>query len=106
MKKIPLTIKCLFILTFLLIVFKFILFILPYPELDRYLKKPYSLEILDRDGKLLQVLTIDDGLRREYIPFDEIPGLVKEIFIKSEDKRFYYHPDIDPVSLCRSIFIN
>jgi penicillin-binding protein 1C len=106
MKKLSLSIKFVIITFTSIIVFKNILFILPYNDLDSFLKKPYSIEILDRNGNLLQVLTLNDGLRREYIGIKEIPYLIKEIFIKSEDKRFYYHCGVDFIALARSVFIN
>ncbi|MCK4796288.1 MAG: transglycosylase domain-containing protein, partial [Spirochaetes bacterium] len=97
----------LLLITILIILFiNFILWILPYPELKQFLEKPYSLNIYDRNEMPLYTLPLKDGTRREYIELDEIPGLVKKIFIKSEDKRFYYHCGIDFVAIIRTIFLN
>ena len=84
----------------------FLLFILPYPDLNEFLKKPYSIHLLDRNNNILQVLPLNDGSRREFIKVSSIPGLVKDIFIKSEDKRFYLHYGVDPFALIRTIYLN
>jgi penicillin-binding protein 1C len=85
---------------------KLVLFFLPFKELEQFKNKPYSTVILDRNDNILQTLTTGDGTRREFVPFGKIPELVKDIFIKSEDRRFYIHPGFDPAALTRSLFLN
>ena len=65
--------------------------VLPFPELKEFVNKEYSTAYYDCDGVLLQVTSLKEGLRREYTPLKEIPRSVKKAFIKSEDKRFYFH---------------
>ena len=81
------------------IIFYLFLKVLPYPELKEFLNKPYSLRIYDRKGHIIQILTLSDGTRREHIAINKIPRLTKKIFIKSEDKRFYFHFGIDPIAV-------
>lgn len=95
----------------LIIILPFILFfiflkLLPYPELKEFLNKPYSLRIYDRNGQIIQILTLPDGIRREHIPLNKIPKLTQKIFIKSEDKHFYFHYGIDPMAVIRSFYFN
>ena len=62
---------------------------------------PTSFVIEDKDGNLLNASIAADGQWR--FPYDEN---VPEKFIKCittfEDKRFYYHPGVDPVSFGKS----
>jgi penicillin-binding protein 1C len=78
---------------------------IPYPEIEAFEKKPYSLPILERTGKTLQILPLADGTRREYCPLARIPDEVKDIFLQSEDKNFYFHPGVDPIALCRALWL-
>lgn len=73
--------------------------IIPFPELKNFVNKEYSTAYYDCDGVLLQVIPLEDGLRREYTPIKEIPPSVRKAFVKSEDKRFYFHCGIDFISL-------
>ncbi len=77
---------------------------LPYPALDAFLASPYSLEIQDRKGIPLQVLTLDQGMRREYAPLSSLPPFLVDTFLRSEDARFYLHPGVDPASMIRAAF--
>lgn len=89
-----------------IITIKFILFILPYKELNYFKNSFYSTKIVDRNGKIIQVLPVKDGLRREFISNSDIPLVAKEIFIKSEDKRFYFHFGIDILAIIRASIVN
>jgi penicillin-binding protein 1C len=67
--------------------------------------KPYSYVLLDRDEKLLQARIATDGQWR--FPHEgEIPEKFSKALITFEDKRFSYHPGIDPVALGRAIWSN
>mgnify|MGYP003482237748 FL=1 len=80
--------------------------ILPYKQLNFFLTREYSTRIYDRKKNLLQVTPLKNGLRREYVPIKEIPRDVQKIFIKAEDKRFYFHGGIDLIAVVRSVFLN
>ena len=77
-----------------------------YPELDAFKNQEYSLEIFDRNGVLLKVTALEDGLRRIYKNLDEIPDLVERVFITAEDSRFYFHPGVDVPAVIRAWFQN
>ena len=92
-----------------LVIIVFILFWLflrfsPYSELRAFQERPYSVRYYDRNGMLLQITPLSDGLRREKP--QEIPEQVKDVFVFSEDKRFYSHPGVDGFSLVRALFQN
>ena len=79
----------------------------PYPELDAFLERPFSTRVYDRNGILLQIVPLEDGIRRERVPFDELEaGGIAKVFIEAEDERFYYHLGVDPVSIVRAMFQN
>lgn len=65
----------------------------------------WSLQVQDREGRLLQVRPVnDDGLRRVYLPREELPGNLVRIVRRSEDRRFFFHPGFDVFSLLRAGF--
>ncbi len=92
-------------LVLLLIIYAFFRFS-SYPELDALINQDYSLEIYDRNEILLKVTALEGGLRRTYRKLEDIPGVVKRVFILAEDSRFYFHPGIDPLAVFREYFQN
>jgi penicillin-binding protein 1C len=76
----------------------------PYPQFRRFLERPNSVRFYDRGGLLLQITPLDGGLRRERP--QEMPRQVKDVFVFAEDRRFYYHPGIDILSLIRAFYQN
>ncbi len=77
-----------------------------YPGLDSLIKQDFSIEIYDRNGILLKVTALEEGLRRIYRTSDDIPDVVKRVFIIAEDSRFYFHPGIDIPSIFRAWYQN
>ena len=88
------------------IILYFVLKFSPYPDADKFLQRRYSTRIYDKDGMLVQLLPLEDGLRREYTPLEQIPPKVVESFITAEDKRFYDHYGIDIAAIIRAFFQN
>ncbi|MBR5646449.1 MAG: transglycosylase domain-containing protein [Treponema sp.] len=84
------------------LVFRF----MPYPQFDQFLKREYSTQFFDRNGNLLQVSSLDDGLRREYTPLKKIPKKIRKILIKAEDQRFYFHSGVDSLAVISAFFQN
>jgi len=82
------------------------IFLFPFKALKAFMKEPYSTVYYDCEGKLLQVSALEDGSRREYKEYKELPDQVKDIFIKAEDKRFYFHKGVDFLSLTNALFQN
>ena len=75
--------------------------ILPNP----LFRAPVSTVIEDRNGNLLSTRIANDGQWR--FPYNpNIPEKFKSAIIQFEDKRFYYHPGIDPFALARAVVQN
>ncbi|MDR0590128.1 MAG: transglycosylase domain-containing protein [Spirochaetaceae bacterium] len=78
----------------------------PYPELDAFRERSYGLVLQDRKGLILRVFPAADGVRREWADLAEIPAGVVRIFLRAEDRRFYFHPGVDPLSVLGSALRN
>ena len=83
----------------ILIALNLLLFVIPFKPLADFEAKPVSSVFYDETGRLLQVTALADGTRCEYVSSSELPKAVKKIFIKAEDKRFYFHSGVDVISL-------
>ncbi|MEE9461959.1 MAG: penicillin-binding protein 1C [Bacteroidales bacterium] len=66
---------------------------------------PYSTVLLDRYGELLGARIADDGQWR-FPPVDSLPEKYKKAAILFEDRFFYYHPGVNPLSLLRALLQN
>ncbi|WP_084783331.1 transglycosylase domain-containing protein [Bacillus dakarensis] len=74
------------------------------PELDeKLLKDPISSEIYDKDGKLITEIGAE---KRDYVDYEDIPKLVEEAIIATEDVRFYQHNGIDLIRLGGAVIAN
>jgi penicillin-binding protein 1C len=84
-----------------LLLLVFWLFSLPNPLFN----DPLSRVLEDRDGKLLAARIASDGQWRFPLP-DTVPYRFEKCLLQFEDKRFFYHPGIDPLSLARAVVQN
>ncbi|MEZ4920502.1 MAG: penicillin-binding protein 1C [Saprospiraceae bacterium] len=64
--------------------------------------KPYSTVLEDRNSVLLGARIAEDGQWRFPTP-DSLPKKYANCVVAFEDKRFWYHPGVDPLSLFRAI---
>jgi len=79
----------------------FFLFLLP----NKLFNKPTSTVLLARNGELLCAVIADDEQWR--FPYTEkIPDKFKKAIITFEDKYFYFHPGINPISIGRALYSN
>lgn len=101
-KKWPLFLKIIFFILILILCFDIVLKCIPSKKLNEFCSRQYSTRIYDRNGILLQVIPLGDGLRREYIPLKKIQKSVIKAFLEAEDKNFYAHPGIDLLSVARA----
>lgn len=62
---------------------------------------PYSTVVLDRDGELLGARTASDGQWR-FPPSGEVPRRYAVCLVRFEDRRFFMHHGVDPLSICRA----
>ncbi|MBX2889287.1 MAG: penicillin-binding protein 1C [Saprospiraceae bacterium] len=77
------------------------LFCLPRPLFD----KPISVILEDRDGELLGARIAADGQWRFPLT-DSVPEKYAACVVAFEDKRFWWHPGVDPLSLGRALWSN
>lgn len=62
-----------------------------------------STEVLDRDGTLLRVYPIGNGIWRMAPRMAEVDPRFVEMLIAYEDKRFYSHSGVDPRAMLRAL---
>ena len=94
-----------FIFSLFLFFFLFLLFS-PYPALTEFKARPLSTRIYDAEGKILQITALENGVRREFLPLEEIPPFVQKAFIEAEDRHFYSHHGLDFAAIARAAFQN
>ena len=68
-------------------------------------KAPFSTVVEARDGSLLGARIADDGQWR-FPGFNRVPGKFEKSLLTFEDRYFYLHPGINPVSLVRALVSN
>ena len=79
---------------------------LPFPELDAFMQRDWSTRIYDRGGNLIQILALEDGIRREFTAYEAIPPDAVRIFLAAEDKDFFSHRGIDIAAIARAAYQN
>ena len=94
-KRAGITVVCLFLL--------FLLLNLVFPLKD---KIEYSPIILDNNGQVINAFLTSDQKWRMKTELHEISPLLRKTIIEKEDKHFYRHPGVNPVSVFRSAFKN
>lgn len=90
-----------FLLTLLLIGGIVFWICLPEPLFEA----PFSVVLLDRDGKLLSAAIAEDEQWR-FPLVTEIPEKFVHAITCSEDKRFFRHPGVDPFAFLRALWQN
>lgn len=70
--------------------------------LDR--TKHQSATILDRHGEVLYEPLASSGNRAEWLA--HVPPMIENATLAAEDRRFYRHPGIDPISIVRATWRN
>ncbi len=93
--------RLLFFWGVLLFLFLGIFFIVPKPLFN----SPYSTIVESHSGKLLGARIAADGQWR-FPESDSVPVKYEKCLLNFEDKYFYYHPGINPISLLRALFQN
>ncbi len=82
----------------------FLVFFLPeLPAAYQDLRGGLSLQVTDRNGQPLRsVLSQRNGTDR-WVRLEEIPQVVIDAVVWSEDQRFYQHPGLDPIAIFRAL---
>lgn len=105
-RKLTVTIIVILVLAALALVWHIVMVKWPDPELEAFKTHQYSTRFYDREGMLLHVMPLEEGLRREYYPIDSIPKELVELFVSEEDAHFYHHPGVDFLSVIRAWWQN
>lgn len=61
-----------------------------------------SLEVMDREDRLLRVYPVGDGIWRMALQLDQVDPRFTEMLIAYEDRRFWSHPGVDVLALLRA----
>ena len=72
---------------------------------DLFKGTPYSTVVTDRSGELLGARVAADGQWR-FPPCDTVPERYATAVVQFEDRHFYLHPGVNPVSLVRALVQN
>ena len=91
------------IIAFIIICSAIILIIRFFPREKILNDYTFSKSFFSRDGKLLRVTVSYDDKYRVFYPLNEIPEQIQQAVLMYEDKNFYFHIGINPVSLLRAI---
>src|SRR5688572_21029603 len=76
---------------------------------------PSYRELVRRDdlGQMIRVHSADGAVMvslgpsfGEWLPYSQIPDVMKEAMIAVEDRRFRYHPGVDPIGIARGIKVS
>ncbi|HOE09543.1 MAG TPA: transglycosylase domain-containing protein [Treponemataceae bacterium] len=94
---------CLFLAA---VIFLLFLRFMPWSGLDSFLARQYSSRFYDREGELVYILALEEGLRREWTDIEKMPKELLQTFIQAEDKNFYKHSGVDSLALLRAVFQN
>ena len=72
------------------------------PPLPRAETLPVSVEVIDRDGRLLRPYATADGRWRLRARIEDVDPRYVRMLIAYEDRRFYEHYGVDPVAMIRA----
>ena len=75
------------------------------PDFDELMRSPngQSVEIRAEDGSVIASIGPSYG---EWLPYSKIPPVMRDAMIAVEDRRFWYHPGVDPIGVARAVWVN
>jgi penicillin-binding protein 1C len=71
------------------------------PDLRRL--RELGSEVVDREGRAVAYLPAKGGVWRLPAAPDTVSPVLRDLLIATEDRRFYWHPGVDPVALVRAV---
>lgn len=78
----------------------------PLPDELRARRTEQSLRIEDRSGALLREVRNSRGALSHWVPLESMPPLLPRLLVAVEDRRFFYHPGVDPIAVLRALVQN
>jgi penicillin-binding protein 1C len=79
---------------------------IPLPKEDFSKQSVHSLRVFDKNGILLREFLNDQQGRGQWKPLGEIAPEMINATIAVEDRRFWYHPGVDPPAIIRATYEN
>ncbi len=76
----------------------------PLPKEDFSKETVHSLHVYDRSGILFREFLNDEQGRGQWKPLNQIAPEMINATIAVEDRRFRYHPGVDPLAILRAIY--
>ncbi|MFN3943578.1 MAG: transglycosylase domain-containing protein [Allosphingosinicella sp.] len=73
-----------------------------YQELVRRDDLGQMIRVRAADGSVIHSMGPSFG---EWLSHDEIPAIMRDAMIAVEDRRFHYHPGVDPIGIARGIWV-
>lgn len=98
----PLGKRLLLLVALILLLAWFGLGLTPEPLLVNRANGSYA--VTDQDGNLLRLSLTSDEKYRLWVPLAELPPSLQAATLHYEDRWFYQHPGINPVSLLRAVW--
>jgi penicillin-binding protein 1C len=84
--------------------FFFLSWVFPFPWEN--LRRPPAVVVTDRTGEPLRFFLPADERWRFPVKLSELPPELPRALVASEDRRFYHHPGVDPLSVVRAAWSN
>lgn len=80
---------------------------LPSPQEMRERQAPFQTAyIYDRHGRLLHEIIDPQGGRRTVVPYAELPQVLIDAVVATEDATFFTNPGVSPLSIARALYTN
>lgn len=70
---------------------------------DAVFRFPCSVQVFASDGSRVDQFYLE---RRVWVPIAELPPVVWQAFVASEDRRFFDHEGVDPIGIARALVVN
>ncbi len=64
---------------------------------------PCSVQVFAADHSRVDQFYLE---RRVWVPIDQLPPVVWQAFVASEDRRFFEHEGVDPIGIARALVVN
>lgn len=77
---------------------------LPDPLLES--ARVESTDVVDRHGERLYEARGREGRRASWLDADDLPDVLVDATIAAEDRRFFWHPGVDPIAIARAALRN
>ena len=58
--------------------------------------------VVDREGRVLSALPAPGGVWRLPVSAEEVPRALVDLLVAAEDRRFWWHPGVDPMAVVRA----